>query len=1145
MIKQLRLFSTLLLFAVASMAWSDSWVKTDASALATGDIVVIVDETSKRAMSNNNGASSAPTAIAFEATNVTENLQWEVTVNNDSYQFKVPGTSNYLYCTNNNNGIRVGTNDNNAFTIFDNEGVSFLLNTATNRYIGVYDNQDWRCYTSINNNIKNCVLAFYKLTSDGTGKIAKVTITPTKINIGETAEVTSDGPSFTLTSSNTNVATVNGSTVTGVAEGTATITATWQEGTVNDVLYAAGTKDFELTVVDADAGTENKPYTVAQARAAIDAGTGVTGVYAKGIVSKIVTAYNSQYGNITYNISADGTTESDQLQAYRGKSYSGENFTSENDILVGDEVVVFGNLTKHNSTYEFEADNQLVSLVRQQATVADPVFTPAAGSYTDTQTVTITCETEGATIYYTLDGTDPTKESTKYTAPITVNETTTIKAIAYDATGSSSAITTAEYTILSVQTIAEVRDQQTGTVLTTGIVTSCVSKTAYIQDETAAICVYGAELTVGDKISVKGTLATFNGLLEIKDVTYETISSGNTVYPTTMTIAEINASTKQGWFIKIENATVTSIDERNTTIAQGENTIVVRDIPSDVEYSVNDVLTLSGNIGCFNGVQIANPTNVEVQASQTPAIEAANKIELAYDATSGEIDFTIKNPTEGTALTATADAEWISNITVGTDKVTFSTTVNEGSEDRTANIKLAYSGAEDFVVAVIQGHLTVDYAELPFSYDEGRPSNVNGLTAEGLGTDYKASPYMKFDSTDDYLVLKFNERPGVLTFDIKGNSFENGTFAVQTSEDGETYTDLATYTELGVTQNEEFDALGENVRYIKWIYTEKVTGNVALGNIVLKKYETPKIDPELSFNEQEVTVTIEDTFTGLTLNNKFSVSPITYSSSNENVATVNETGVVEIAGTGKTTITASFAGNDTYKTSSASYMLTVAKKPAEGDVKFEIVTPNDELTDGEYLIVYRDETMALAFDGSLETLDAASNTQVVTIVNDAIMTTNAIAFTIAAKEGGYSIKSASGLYIGNTSDANALKTSATDDYVNTITINEDGNADIISSNSFMRYNATNNQDRFRYYNSGSYTNQKAIKLYRKVADSENKKGDVNNDGSVTIADVTALVNIILGKSENYDSKVADVNEDGSITIADVTSLVNIILGKTN
>ena len=57
-------------------------------------------------------------------------------------------------------------------------------------------------------------------------------------------------------------------------------------------------------------------------------------------------------------------------------------------------------------------------------------------------------------------------------------------------------------------------------------------------------------------------------------------------------------------------------------------------------------------------------------------------------------------------------------------------------------------------------------------------------------------------------------------------------------------------------------------------------------------------------------------------------------------------------------------------------------------------------------------------------------------------------------------------------------------------------------------------------------------------------GDVNRDGSVTIADVTALVNIILGKdSDAYDTDAADVNGDGSITIADVTALVNIILGK--
>ena len=58
-----------------------------------------------------------------------------------------------------------------------------------------------------------------------------------------------------------------------------------------------------------------------------------------------------------------------------------------------------------------------------------------------------------------------------------------------------------------------------------------------------------------------------------------------------------------------------------------------------------------------------------------------------------------------------------------------------------------------------------------------------------------------------------------------------------------------------------------------------------------------------------------------------------------------------------------------------------------------------------------------------------------------------------------------------------------------------------------------------------------------------KRGDVNGDGQVTIADVTALVNIILGKTTAPANGVADVNGDHNVTIADVTALVNIILGK--
>lgn len=55
-----------------------------------------------------------------------------------------------------------------------------------------------------------------------------------------------------------------------------------------------------------------------------------------------------------------------------------------------------------------------------------------------------------------------------------------------------------------------------------------------------------------------------------------------------------------------------------------------------------------------------------------------------------------------------------------------------------------------------------------------------------------------------------------------------------------------------------------------------------------------------------------------------------------------------------------------------------------------------------------------------------------------------------------------------------------------------------------------------------------------------KLGDVNEDGEVTIADVTLLVNVILGKSEAENT---DINVDGFVTIADVTTLVNIILNK--
>ena len=94
------------------------------------------------------------------------------------------------------------------------------------------------------------------------------------------------------------------------------------------------------------------------------------------------------------------------------------------------------------------ADGTVSFVFHGASNIAQPTFSPKAGRYDDAQTVTITCSTEGVTIYYTTDGSTPTTFSTIYTSPITVSQTTTIKAIAVSVTdGEQSTVATAKFTI--------------------------------------------------------------------------------------------------------------------------------------------------------------------------------------------------------------------------------------------------------------------------------------------------------------------------------------------------------------------------------------------------------------------------------------------------------------------------------------------------------------------------------------------------------------------------------------------------------------------------------------------------------------------------------------------------------------------------
>ena len=747
--------------------------------------------------------------------------------------------------------------------------------------------------------------------------------------------------------------------------------------------------------------------------------------------------------------------------------------------------------------------------------VSAPTFSPEGGKYSEAQTVTISCATEGATIFYTLDGTDPDNGCDEYESPLTIESTTTIKAIAYK-DGESSSIASATYTIVSPKTIAEVRAQATGDVLTQGIVTSKVEKTAYIQDETAGICVYGdSPINVGDEITVQGTLTTYNGLLEITNPTCTVLSSGNEVAPVVKTIEEINSdysgsNALQGMLVKIEEATITAISGSNTTIQQDDETIVVRGI-SGVEVKVGDIITLTGNVGCFNAAQIANPTDIIVKESEEPSITLDNNtINFGQEGGSETLTPTFNNftPEEFEVFFYEADGEttatydWI-NLAIA-DNIVCSVEANDG-EERTAYFKVyALSGDNEVyseLVTVTQEAYeepAAEFATLPFEFDGGKADieGTDGLTQEGLGSDYKNSPYLKFDGTGDWVLLQFDERPGILTFDIQGNSFSGSTFTVQTSEDGETFTDLKAYTELGSTQSEEFNNLGENVRYIKWVYTEKDGGNVALGNIKLAQYTEPTKYVLTITNVENATITATDA-DGNEITSDSEVLAGTDINLTVDVAegyTLEALSVTKEDGSEVSVTENDDTWSFTMPSSNVTVTCTLTKADVPTDNIYAKVASDASLTSGTYLIVCEDGSVAL--DGSLETLDVANNTIAVTISNNEIQGTEAIdaaTFTIDITEGVGSIKSASGYYIGHEGTKNTLNSSTETAYENTISVDENG-AEIAMGDYHLRYNAASGQERFRYFK----TEQTAIQLYKLVEPVEDVTLTISSVGYATL-----------------------------------------------
>ena len=158
---------------------------------------------------------------------------------------------------------------------------------------------------------------------------------------------------------------------------------------------------------------------------------------------------NNNWTWVDLTSNGDGTYSKDAVYGGGGCNYSTKSDDSSAPSIESPTLV--GNPKKgDNCTFTFNPFTKTITITKKAATtqLAAPTFSPAGGTFTSAQNVTISAA-EGATIYYTTDKTVPTTSSSVYSGPITVSETTTIRAIAVKDGYTNSEIAEATYTINS------------------------------------------------------------------------------------------------------------------------------------------------------------------------------------------------------------------------------------------------------------------------------------------------------------------------------------------------------------------------------------------------------------------------------------------------------------------------------------------------------------------------------------------------------------------------------------------------------------------------------------------------------------------------------------------------------------------------
>ncbi|MEQ2981194.1 chitobiase/beta-hexosaminidase C-terminal domain-containing protein [Paraprevotella clara] len=396
--------------------------------------------------------------------------------------------------------------------------------------------------------------------------------------------------------------------------------------------------------------------------------------------------------------------------------------------------------------------------------VAAPVFAPANGTtFVDKLTVGASCSTEGATIYYTKDGAEPTTGSDKFpTEGVTLTETTTLKAIAVKDGLDNSEVVTATYTklepyaslkALKESGIATEEGKPCVVELKDAVVTYADSRKAYIQDETAGLYVFGSnKLKAGTKLNgvVAAQLALYFGLYELKvdGGEFDNVAVTNDVeIPVQeVTVAELNQNFAQyeSMRVKVVDATVTSsFNDKNGEIEQNGEKIALRAADESITADVQATVDVTGYPGLYNSTKQLN-----VILQEDIAVKTAGKTQAtltfdsdAYSVNVGE-SLTVKATTNSSASVvysssdktiATVDentGEVQAGNKAGTVTITATVTENDKYTGATATctVKVVDPGIVPDVVALVSEKDGIYYAMLNTTGNSKNKLNASEAT---------------------------------------------------------------------------------------------------------------------------------------------------------------------------------------------------------------------------------------------------------------------------------------------------------------------------------------------------------------------------------------------------------------------------------